>query len=335
MELTCYVFPDLMPWERACVEPIVAELAKAGTVRTEEVGEHHKGILAKRKNQGVTWILSRDWQAAAKFLSASKARGTVWISVFDSSFPPKPLIGILYRKLFSSLPSNLQLLVHSPLALRFFLEVAGVAEHQVHHVPLALPTVTAPPRKSEQPFTIGAFGALHSDNNFHSVLLLAHYIFQRQADIRFRIFGLGPLYEHLGNLVRALGLQSVVNIVESIDISEWNALDTVIYTPRKNDHFAELLIAGRLGLPVLASDVPGTDAFIQDSRTGFISAIHETKPMAELALRLSQDATLRQNIGRNFQAALQAKFSGPEISAAYSGLFFASRYTYKNFRRAA
>ena len=96
----------------------------------------------------------------------------------------------------------------------------------------------------------------------------------------------------------------------------------LLYVPLRNEHFIPVLLAGQAGIPVIASEIPGIEELVTDSKEGFIVPVNETRPMAELLLRLSGDALLRKNMGANLRKRLGENLSPEKLNSDYERLFF-------------
>ena len=331
-QLKCVVFPDLFAWERQAISPMIAQLSRNYGVQeiTLEPARHKQSprrfpelFKGTHENQPL-WVVAKDWRRAIKWSRGH--RGPVFVSILSLERFGQVLPLLFLRNLKSTLPSNVHLVTHSPLSFRFFRELEGIDEKRVSFLPLSLTNgLDAPPggpKTISDPVVFGTLARFSIENNLNFLLNVAHYVHRNRPDVQWRIFGAGPLESHLNRIVRDLGLEDSVRILKGAGIQDIQALDVLLYVPLRNEHFIPVLLAGAVGIPVLATEIPGIEDLVTDSREGFILPVNETKPMAELLLRLSGDAVLRRNLGANLKSRLSERLSAEKLSPDYERLFF-------------
>jgi glycosyltransferase involved in cell wall biosynthesis len=234
--------------------------------------------------------------------------------------PPASLFPALVFQKFKRTPSNVRFVAHSPLSFRFLCEIRRLPTERVIYLPLpvASPIARSSFSPAEKPHVlVGTLARFSSESNLHYFLNIAHYVTHKQGNAHFRILGAGTLKPHLQTIVRDLGMLSSV----SFDEGEPRALaelDILIYSPLQNTHFLPLLLAGSRGCAVLASELPGVEQLLTDGKDGFVVPVNDTKPMAELVLRLVADPNLRHAVGERLKSSLLGKFSASVLGAEYS-----------------
>jgi glycosyltransferase involved in cell wall biosynthesis len=327
-DLTCIFFQDLTPWEKESVRPIIQKLSESYHVEEILWGEGASFVLPRRGGAEAYWILSSDWKESLKKLKLGRRSPNVSVSVFGMSPEKGSLFTLLWRKLFSSYPSSLRLLTHSPLNYRFYSEIAGMPVHQVGYLPLPFPNHRIGEKNVGGPEgrpVIGTLAAFKSENNLNYFLNVAHYVVRKHPSAFFRILGTGNLYGHLVEMVRELSLEDHVSVTETLSLESLEGLDVFLYAPLRNDHFVPLLFAANRGIPVLCSELPGISDFVQDGKTGFVIPANETKPMGELILRLLDHPSLRISMASELQNRLAASYSEDELVNEYRAFFFGNK----------
>lgn len=329
--LRCFLFSDLLPEERACVEPCLEELGSSFNLQRIEVTEYHKSFFTKQLVDGPSWILAHDWQKALNFLSVKKSSLPVFVSVFSTSLKKITPIETWIKSFQHVLPRGVRLIAHSPMSFKFLRDLAGVPELQLENLPLPVPHLTQ--ERKSQHFTVGTYSSFRSENNLHFVATLAHYLSKKDPDCFFRIFGFGPLYQHLNQLTETLGISKQVTIIETMEVSDVAELDVLLYVPHRNDHFIPLLLAASAQVVPVCIDTPGINDYVVDSQTGFVVPQEDTKTMAELILTLKQHPLLRKELSKRFSEHVQTCFNKTIVCSDYAKLFGGVEYQTKNYVR--
>lgn len=324
-ELNCLYFPDLLPWERSSVAPIIEGLSEQHSVNQIEVGRSHRGLL-RRDDGSINWILSSDWREALRFLGVRSARAGLWASVFGLPAPTGNLFTVLWRHLMPDLPP-IRLLTHSSINFRFYRELVKVQPRELGFLPLPYSQQLKAElggivRPSSGRLVVGTFAPFTSESNLNYFVNVAHYVRRLRANVSFRILGSGILYPHLSRMVQQMNLEDCVSVVEAVTHEDISGLDMLLYVPLRNDHFIPILVAAAAGIPVLSSEIPGVDQFIQDGKSGFIVPCNETKPMGELVIRLLDHEPLRKSIAQELQSHIATQFSAGRLVGEYESCLF-------------
>lgn len=319
--LVCLIYPDVYPWEKEGMEPLLNAMAVQTGLHFEAVSKKHFGYFRSPVKAEKYWIICRDWKRAVRYLKVRKADAPVYISVLGSE-SRRSLLGLMLQNFLGSLPTNVHLVAHSPINYRFFREIAGLEKDRITFAPLALPTGEPRTAIADQPVTVGTLVSLTQRCNLHYFLSVAHYVVNQNPNVRFKIFGTGDLDVHFGKVILSLGLEKHVRIEASRSLHSLSTLDVFLFTSLQNEHFISLLGAASYGLPVLCTDVPGAADLISDGHTGFLTAVNDTKPMGELLLRLVGNPGMRLAFGQKLREDLQKKYSCAVLVNQYEKLFF-------------
>ncbi|MCB0405257.1 MAG: glycosyltransferase family 4 protein [Bdellovibrionales bacterium] len=332
--LVCLIYPDVYSWEKEGFEPLLNAMTVQSDLHYEAVTRGHFGYFKAPIRAEKYWIICRDWKRAVRYLKVRKAEAPVYISVLGTDSRPS-LLGLMLQNFLNSMPSNVHLVAHSPINYRFFREIAGLEKSRITLAPLAVPPGVPRNSSNREGVTVGTLVSLTHRCNLHYFLSVAHYVANRNPDVHFKIFGTGALDLHFGRVIQALGLGKRVRIEASASLTSLSQLDVFLFTSLQNEHFISVLGAASYGLPVLCSDVPGAADLITDGHTGFLTAVNDTKPMAELLLRLVASGEMRVAFGQKLREDLQKKYSCAALVTQYEKLFFGEHLDSPTMLRAA
>lgn len=94
---------------------------------------------------------------------------------------------------------------------------------------------------------------------------------------------------------------------------------------RWEGHPFVVMEAMQLGLPVVASDIPGTNEIVVDGETGFLVAANDAAAYAERVARLLQNPELAKRMGRSGRERAVRACSVDEMARAHLDLYFSGR----------
>lgn len=321
--LTIISFPDLLPWQRASFDTLVASLSGSVALSLIEAGQAHENFLARSKPSDRYWVLADKWQDALTFLGASQGAAQVFVSVLRPPVSKGNLMTLLWRHWKPQYPENITLVTHSDLSHRFFCEIAGIDATQVRFAPLCVPAAqrTPPREKHSDLFTVGTFANFTAENNLNYFLNVAHYVINRHPTVRFRVLGQGPLYSHLTQITRDLDLENRVEVIETVEADAIADLDLFLYVPLRNDHLIPLLWAAHYRIPTLCSDLPELESLLLDGKSTFFSSSNDTRSLGELVLRIVDHSPLRNSLAQEFSDTLHERFNAPSVLSHYLDMF--------------
>lgn len=320
--LHCYIFPDLLPWERAALESLVFVLSKLCPLKIIDVSGHDP-LVFPETGGAIHWVLSKNWKKAARKVW-NVPSPKIYFSVLSSHSEPSSLQTLFLDHFRKGHSSRIHLITHSPLSFRFYREMERFSCDQVTELPLPMPgpEMVRPQERvgNAKEVTVGIFAPFTSESNLNFTMNIAHYLSRRRSNVRFRILGSGPLYSHVSRMALELGLHGL-SVTEVVTSDAMRCLDIFLYTPLRNVHFLPVLLAAQSKIPLLVSDLPGMEEYVTDAHSGFIVPHNETKPIAELVLRLVDQGFLRHALAQESYRSLSRKFSLENVAKKFIDFF--------------
>lgn len=138
------------------------------------------------------------------------------------------------------------------------------------------------------------------------------------ADVRFRMVGGGALFAPLRNRIDASGLAALVSLEPPVSGESMGRIYAGAYalvlTSVVEGFPLTILEAALCGVPSIGSDTLGINEEIEDGRTGLLFPQDDFVACALAIRRLAGDRGLREDLGRNAQAAARDLSSGKSAS---------------------
>lgn len=328
-----FLFPDICREEEACLRALITDLEKSISIEEIRVGKNEKGFFKKIQIKKTSWIVARDWHSAVNYLSAFSTKSRTLVSVLSTHVRKATIWETWFRSIHPVLPPHIKLLAHSPLSYRFLKELVGVPDIQIQELPFPVPSTRG--EKKESSFVVGAYCSYFPDNNLHFLLTIGHYLAKRDKNLQLKIWGDGPLCEHLMQIAKDLRIDHVVQIVRTSNFVEPELCDAALYFPQRNDHFSPLLMAASAGAVPICGNIAGIENYVRDSVTGFIFQEEDVRSIAELILTLKNHPYLCKEMGTRFNRDTLKKFSSAQLSAQYLTSLNGNYYQTQNYIRHA
>ena len=170
---------------------------------------------------------------------------------------------------------------------------------------------------------IGAVGRLWKQKGYQDLIWAAELVRAVNEDAWFVIVGDGPELEQLQkfrdqidgqHIVKFLGHRSdAAELMQCFDVL-WNGS---LYEGQSNT----ILEAMAVGIPVLASDIPGNRDLVESGRTGVLYPLGDVETLSRQTLALLQDESRRRELGENAKQRIHEDFSLATMVASYSQLY--------------
>jgi glycosyltransferase involved in cell wall biosynthesis len=100
-----------------------------------------------------------------------------------------------------------------------------------------------------------------------------------------------------------------------------SAMDILVQPSQFEGMPNSVMEAMNVGLPVVASDIPGTNELVVDGETGLLYPTGDTKALAIRLNRLLDDSVLRARLGQAGQCRVREEFSVDKMVDAHLRLY--------------
>ncbi len=170
---------------------------------------------------------------------------------------------------------------------------------------------------------VGAVGRLWHQKRIKDLIWAADLLKVIRADVHLLIIGEGPLRESLEEFRDACQIQDKVHFLGVRN-------DVMRLMP----HFALLWLASdyeglpnvvmeamSAGVPVVATDIPGTRDLVIHGETGFLTSVGDRANLARFAHKLLEDPAMRTRFGAAGRERVEIEFSVQRMVAAHAELY--------------
>lgn len=169
------------------------------------------------------------------------------------------------------------------------------------------------------PLRILSVGSLIAKKGHTYLINACHLLRQRGIDFNCTIIGCGPdenaLRQQIESLslqdrVKLLGARSHPEIVTAYQQHDLFVLASVVTPGGDRDGIPVVLMeAGALGLPLISSNVSGIPELVRHGQTGWLVPPADPDALAGAIEALATDMELRNRLGQNARAIVEAEFS--------------------------
>ena len=148
---------------------------------------------------------------------------------------------------------------------------------------------------------------------------------KRQPHALLLLVGDGQQRQALESRVKVLGLKDVVRFVGAVShdqIPSYLQLADVFVRPSRSEGLGTALLeAMACGLPVIATPVGGIPDFIKDGRTGLFCQLEDAESVAQAAVRLFDDNTLRNQISTSGLSLVTEHYEWDDVAEAIAQMY--------------
>lgn len=165
---------------------------------------------------------------------------------------------------------------------------------------------------SPESFVVGTASRLNYQKAVHLLIQAAAKLMNHELPrLEVLIAGDGPLEKELKSLANRLGASSRIHFLGYYAHADafYAALDCFVLSSRWEGLPLVLLEAGGLGMPMVASRVPGSDEVIEQDVTGLFFKSGEMDDLADQLLYLELHPDEAQRLGQNAASIIPARFS--------------------------
>jgi glycosyltransferase involved in cell wall biosynthesis len=201
-------------------------------------------------------------------------------------------------------------------------EWADVPREKVVIIPNAVDLPLATPQRPEprSPFRIGFIGRLHPVKRVPDLLRAVAMLPANYA--RLDVYGDGPARGEIESMVATLKLHDRVTLHGTVAGSEQalGSIDVLVLPSEAEGMPVVPLEAMAAGVPVVATDVPGTRDVVTHERTGLLVPAGDAHALSQAIRHILNDASLRQRITEAGRQEVAARFSWPAVLEQYRDL---------------
>ncbi|MBI5740379.1 MAG: glycosyltransferase [Nitrospirae bacterium] len=173
-------------------------------------------------------------------------------------------------------------------------------------------------------------GRLYHQKNHRLFLEAAKIVLKKSEDkeIKFLIIGKGPLQEELENYAESLGIRgNVIFAGERNDIPEvLHDADIFVMTSLYEGMPNAVMEAMAAGLPVVASDVGGSNELVVDGETGFLCPCDNAALIAERVIHLLADPQNSSVMGERGRERILRDFTLQKMVDDTQGIYIKLLY---------
>jgi glycosyltransferase involved in cell wall biosynthesis len=205
---------------------------------------------------------------------------------------------------------------------------AGVPGERVLHIPNGIEVGTTPrlsDRELHRPARVVFIGRLHEQKGVDVLLRALAWIreWRPEAGLRCDVVGDGPLSDELSALARDLDVVSDVRFLGyRDDVAPFlGRADAFVLPSRAEGISNALLEAMAVGLPVVASDVPGNADVVEHEVNGLLVEVDDPGSLAAALLRLVDEPALRRRLGGEARRTVNTRYSIEHVAQRYVTLY--------------
>ena len=178
---------------------------------------------------------------------------------------------------------------------------------------------------SSSSFKILYVGSLIPRKSVDTLLSAVALLQRRGISASTTVVGAGPAEAELRQLATASGLQDVTFVGQqppAAIVSWMKAADVLVLPSLSEGRPVVVLQAMAAGLPVVASDIPGTRDLVAQDQTGFLFPARSPEGLAECLAKAHDDPEARIRVARAASAAIEAKgLFTDEIARRHIGIY--------------
>jgi glycosyltransferase involved in cell wall biosynthesis len=199
----------------------------------------------------------------------------------------------------------------------------GVRAQQLAHLPPPQDVRRALGLSPGAP-VVGAVASLVPRKGHRYLLQALHLLKPRWPDLVCLLLGAGPLEAALRRLAARWGLAEGVRFL-GFRANVWDfvqIMDVLVLPSLAIEGFGLCIVeAALLGVPAVASALPGVDEVVVDNQTGLLVPPGDATGLAQALARLLSDPTLRRRLGDQARRWAQERFAIERMAAEVEQLY--------------
>lgn len=177
-------------------------------------------------------------------------------------------------------------------------------------------------RKPKDGYLVGSVGRLTTQKGYIYLLEAIPKVLTILPNVHFVIIGDGELHTELLEYARRLGIQDHVDFLGlRTDVPSWlRQMDLFVLPSLWEGLPTAIMEAMACGVPVIATDIPGTNELVQDGITGWLVPEKDPQRLAQTILFALENHQLRKFVTQNAMNNLN-QFTIEEITNDYIKLY--------------
>jgi len=219
--------------------------------------------------------------------------------------------------------------------------LAGYPPQKVHYLPhgVKIPPERTPDRRDQARQSLAALhprfhlqphdklavfvGRLHPGKGLRELVEAWRLVVQQCPTLRLWLVGEGPLETELLRQIEAAGLHSRIVLTGSFDdVGEiLQAADLFVFPSHREGMSLALLEAMAAGLPIVATDIPGNRALVQNEESALLVPVESPGELAEAIIRLAESRELAERLAQRARFVAVTQFSLEETVRRHLELF--------------
>ena len=182
--------------------------------------------------------------------------------------------------------------------------------------------ISMEPEIEKNYFTIGSVGRLTEQKGYTHLLAAIPQVMQRHPEVTLVLLGDGELRSELEEQVRQLGLENHVKIVGQVNnvLEQLEGFDLFVSSSLWEGLPTVIMEAMAVGVPVIATDIPGSREMISHKKNGWLVAPADPSSLANAISELIENPKLRQQLSQAGKQSVK-QYSIQEIAKSYKNLY--------------
>jgi glycosyltransferase involved in cell wall biosynthesis len=204
------------------------------------------------------------------------------------------------------------------------LKACGVEADRIVRIPNGVEPARGGVKSSydlHSPVRLLYVGRLHPQKGLDT-LLRALPLLKGQRSVCLRLIGDGPAQKQLRALAERLGVAEDVRFLGSrTDVAPYLRRNDILILPSRAEGLSNALLeAMSVGLPVVASAIPGNLEVVEHLSNGMLFTVDDPSSLASAMTRLLEDDGLRWRVGRRARSSVEG-FSFDHVARRYRVLY--------------
>jgi len=171
--------------------------------------------------------------------------------------------------------------------------------------------------------TIGYVGQLIERKNIPVLLKAFRMVSEKREDLQLCLIGDGPLRQSLIMTAEELGISDRVRFTGYCeDALAWMKTFDMFVLPSQLEGIPRCLMeAAALGIPIIASDIPGSREMVEHMRTGLLFPVDDPDRLAESILFVLDHREEARIMCRSAREKVEERFSAKRMAQEYLSLY--------------